>query len=73
MTARNFSRLPSELFGIEDSAVAMAFDVAATLALFDNDQQLAQAAEARQMQVMAAMMTGGLPESQIKWDSVETF
>ncbi len=73
MTGRNFSRRPSELYGIEDSTVAMAFDIAATLALFDNDQQLAQAAEARQMQVMAAMLAGGVPESQIKWDSVETF
>lgn len=73
MTARNFSQRPSELFGIEDSTVAMAFDIAATVALFDNDQQLAQLAEARQIQFLTAAMTGSSPKSEIQWDTVETF
>ena len=73
MVGRNFGQRPSELFGIEDNAVAMAFDIAATVALFDNDQQLAQMAEARQMQFLTAAMTGQVPQSEIEWDSVETF
>lgn len=51
----------------------MAFDIAATVALFDNDQQLAQLAEARQIQFLTAAMTGQAPKSEIQWDTVETF
>jgi hypothetical protein len=65
---RNQSRAASSLMRIKDETVAMAVDVAQTVALAEHDRATAAATEARQLSWLLA----GQPQSAaVAWDTVE--
>lgn len=69
--ARQFGSRPSELFKLADETVGMAFDIAATLLLH---QQETIAEDNRQNRLLASLAGGlaGAP-SAVQWESIEEF
>lgn len=70
--ARNAGRLASEVLRINDPTIAMAVDVVATFVLSEIDRAEADRQEARRIETVASMLTGGrAARPEVEWETVE--
>mgnify|MGYP007122136241 CR=1 FL=1 len=75
LMAKNAGMLTSKLMRLKDETIAMAVDTAATLLLFEQEQDLEKLRDSRRavhsqnamMQAMAVAMTG--KDVNVKWDT----